>query len=734
VVVEGSGSGMLLRGTVLAPSETLLTGSVLLDGSGDIVCVGCDCSGESAYADATVVDCPDGTISPGLINTHDHIGYTEGAPIDHGSTRYDHRHDWRGSLSTPSNDTNLGREWGEVRMVMYGTTSMVGSGSADGMVRNLDNDSDNGGLATDEVNNQTFPLGDANESYRSNCDWSYSDGEAAVAEESSFVPHTAEGIDDYAAEEFRCMSDGFVGEDLVEENVAHVHAVGLTAMDYYRTARDRSQIIWSPRSNISLYGDTAQVSLFHSFGGVIAIGTDWTYSGSMTTTRELACAYDFNRTYLDGYFSDRDLWEMATVNGAIALGAEAELGALAPGLVGDIAVFDNKGDDPIQAIFDAEAADTVLVLRAGEALYGEADVVSALRSSCDSVTVCGSDRAICTQPEFGVSWGSMSSTLSGAYPAIHCDSTPDDEPTCVPSRPGEYDGSTDSGDVDGDGIEDGADNCPSIFNPPRPMDNNAQADADGDGTGDPCDATPLGTDYDGDGTDNDEDVCPIEDDDQSDADSDGKGDSCDPCPGVANPNSGCPAAVVTITDIQDGTLSDGDGVSVTGAIVTGIDGSGFSAQDPNAASVAYSGVYVYTSSDPGVSIGDEVTVVGTIDEYYDLTEIVASGWSVTGSGSISPEAVSLSQAASEEYEGVLITVTATVTNEDYDCSADVSSCSDTGLWELGGGSGVLLYDRMYDGSDWTNNIGADGDSVTVTGVMGYRYERRRLQPRSSSDF
>ena len=731
-LTAGTGAGVLLRGAVLAPDAIYDGGSVLIDGDGLIACVGCDCSGESAFSDATIIDCPDGAISPGLINPHDHITYTEGAPIDHGDTRYDHRHDWRGSLSTPSNNTSWGTEWGELRMVIGGTTSMVGSGYANGMVRNLDQDSANEGLDAPEVNNQTFPLGDSDEDFEDDCRWNWSDSEAAVAQESAYVPHTAEGIDDYAVGEFACMVDGFEGQDLVESNVAHVHAIGLSAPDYYRMARDGAQIIWSPRSNISLYGDTAQVPMFHRLGGIIAIGTDWTYSGSINTNRELACADSLNHNNWGSYFTDRELWEMATVNGAIALGAEAEIGALTAGLVADVAVFDRSGAQPFQAIFDADATGAVLVLRGGEALYGEDDVVGPLRSDCDVIDVCGEARAVCTQGEFGASFDTISSELSSDYPAIHC-GIPEDEPTCEPSRPGEYDGLT-ADDQDGDGLADSADNCPQMFNPIRPMDDGGQADADGDGEGDACDATPIGTDYDADGVPNDDDVCPVDADDQADADSDGKGDTCDPCAEISNPDLGCPAAVVTITEIQDGTLDEGVGVTITGAIVTGTDADGFTAQDPAAASPAFSGVYVYTDSSPGVSIGDEVTATGTTYEYYDLTEISASSWSVTGSGAITPTVVSLSDAASEDYEGVLITVTATVTDAAYDCSADGAECADTDLWELGGGSGVVVYDRMYADSDWASHVGSEGEEVTLTGVMGYRWVRRRLMPRTAADF
>jgi thrombospondin type 3 repeat protein len=51
-------------------------------------------------------------------------------------------------------------------------------------------------------------------------------------------------------------------------------------------------------------------------------------------------------------------------------------------------------------------------------------------------------------------------------------------------------------DLDGDGIDDGVDNCPMVFNAD-------QADTDGDGAGDACDNCPLPNpgqeDSDGDG-------------------------------------------------------------------------------------------------------------------------------------------------------------------------------------------------------------------------------------------
>ena len=88
--------------------------------------------------------------------------------------------------------------------------------------------------------------------------------------------------------------------------------------------------------------------------------------------------------------------------------------------------------------------------------------------------------------------------MGATYPAFFCD-VPADEPTCVPARSisvsqsGIYDGTVTSADTDGDGVLNEADNCPRVFNPPRPG-LGVQSDTDADGMGDPCDPCPFDTD------------------------------------------------------------------------------------------------------------------------------------------------------------------------------------------------------------------------------------------------
>jgi N-acetylneuraminic acid mutarotase len=121
------------------------------------------------------------------------------------------------------------------------------------------------------------------------------------------------------------------------------------------------------------------------------------------------------------------------------------------------------------------------------------------------------------------------------------------------------DGRVDEGfpDLDGDGIADCVDNCPTVANPSQPdADHDGMGDAcdtctdtDGDGFGDPgfpgntcptddCPAVanPSQQDIDGDGRGDACDNCPtVSNASQADTDGDGLGDACDNCPTVANP-------------------------------------------------------------------------------------------------------------------------------------------------------------------------------------------------------
>ena len=611
----------LLVGTVLTPTGVLRGGEVLVNSTGMITCVGCNCAAQAAGA--TQVRCPNGVISPGLINSHDHITYVQNYPYTDTGERYEHRHDWRKGLNGHTKITGVSGgasaneiRYGELRFLLGGTTSVLGSGSASGFLRNLDR-SEMEGLNQPYADYNTFPLGDSGgELIDDGCGYPNIEDTDYVAGLDAYVPHVSEGINAYALNEFLCVSDqSNGGEDLLEPQSAFIHGVGLTPMQYGAMAVEGTALIWSPRSNITLYGDTAKVTIADRMGVLIAIGTDWIPTGSMNMQRELKCADSYNTNFLNGHFSDRDLWLMATLNGAMGIAMDDAIGSIAEGRVADIAIYDGSSNADYRAVIDAQPNDVALVMRGGKVLYGEDGVVSSLSSeSCDTMDVCGSPKRLCAQGDIGITLSQLEADVGTQYPLFFC-GTPDNEPSCHPERPASVNGSTiytgvpTASDSDGDGIDDGVDNCPTIFNPVRPMDNGAQADFDNDGVGDSCDPCPLDAnstscttpdpnDSDNDGEPNATDNCPsVANADQADADADGRGDACDECPNT--PNAAPLACPTTIYDVKQGLSSSS--VGINNALVTGCAaGSGFFMQhkegDTDYNGSDYSGIFVYHPS------------------------------------------------------------------------------------------------------------------------------------------
>jgi hypothetical protein len=218
----------------------------------------------------------------------------------------------------------------------------------------------------------------------------------------------------------------------------------------------------------------------------------------MNMLRELACADAWNTVYLDDHFSPERLWEMATKNAASLTATGSETGTLAVGRVADLAVLDTTVRGDYDAILKAQPSDVVLVMRGGRILFGEEPRIDEVPNtgSCDPIDVCGSDRAVCLLDEIGQTYAQLASANASGYPLFFC-GTPAEEPTCTPKRfvsvagSTVYDGVPTAGDLDGDGLANASDSCPSVFNPIRPVDAGSQSDADSDGLGDECDPTPV---------------------------------------------------------------------------------------------------------------------------------------------------------------------------------------------------------------------------------------------------
>jgi len=706
-VTPGDAQGMLLTGDVLLPSTVLKGGQVVVDANGKIACVGCDCTAKASGM--ARVTCPEAVITPSLINSHDHVTFQSPPGVDSGE-RYEHRHEWRagknGHTKLPAGNT-AGKalvQYSELRHLIGGATSTVGSGGTSGLVRNLDRADDlMGQLGQPKIYYQTFPLGDSDaKMLTQGCGYAFKDTADSISMEEAYYPHVSEGISAAARNEFLCASTNEGGgQDLAEPQSAFIHSIGLRPDDYGLMASEKVTLIWSPRSNIRLYGDTAQVTTAARLGVPIALGTDWLQSGSMNMLRELRCADELNEKHYGGYFSARDLWRMATDWAAKAAKMDDVIGVLEEGKVADIAIFSAKKNPTYRAVVAGEVEDVALVMRSGKVLYGDDAVVTGLGAQgCDTLDVCGTAKRACIADEFLVDLAGLQAEVGpDAYPLFFCGgTTPKNEPSCAPSRPDSVNGSTtytgvsSPSDSDGDGLANDADNCPTVFNPVRPMDDGKQADFDADGAGDPCDVCPLEAnvkdcappnpdDIDADGVVDGSDNCPgVKNADQADEDMDGKGDVCDACP--STPNTGALACPVSIYDVKKGVVMAGAKVGVQNALVTACaEGKGYFLQtvdgDVGYQGVEDSAVYVFdpmVACGTTVSAGDRVDVnPATVSLYKGQTQLGGAKLVTLSSGNSLPPAVVLtpSDAATKlAYEAQLVRVE-NVTVEDVSVKPNV---------------------------------------------------------------
>src|SRR5262249_41882138 len=100
--VTAGDANRLVVGTVLTPTKIYRGGQVLVDDTGTIAFVGCkaDCDADATCKaramTATAITCPQGVVSPGLVNTHDHLTFTQTSPRKNPTAeRWEHRHEWR---------------------------------------------------------------------------------------------------------------------------------------------------------------------------------------------------------------------------------------------------------------------------------------------------------------------------------------------------------------------------------------------------------------------------------------------------------------------------------------------------------------------------------------------------------------------------------------------------------------------------------------------------------------
>ena len=333
---------------------------------------------------AKIID-SDGYIFPGLINGHNHVHYNC-MPIWDAPGRYTNRYQWGSEnsyktyVTYPNKALKQGNyynvlgeamKYAEVKELVSGTTAvqnskMASKGYEKMMVRNI------------EFANYGGPRAHATVAAVGDFDQDKADGYIENYEKGTYNAmflHISEGLDEKSRAEFDTLKD--LGLARKETIVIHGAALGQDELEYM--GKNNMTMVWSPVSNLILYGGTADIPTALHEGVNICLGTDWSPSGGKNLLMELKIADQYDNEYFGNVISDSELVRMVTCNPADAVSWTGYSGRLKEGLFADIAVYNKVDEDPYRSLIDSTEVDVQLVLIGGDPLYGNVEYMEVLK-------------------------------------------------------------------------------------------------------------------------------------------------------------------------------------------------------------------------------------------------------------------------------------------------------------------------------------------------------------------
>jgi 5-methylthioadenosine/S-adenosylhomocysteine deaminase len=364
---------ILLQGTIVTPNEVISDGWILIQ-DGRIRLIS---ESKPEMSNAIEIN-TGGIIFPGLIDLHNHVSFNV-FPRWQPERLFSDGYEWRttpeyisrvrGPYDQLVNNNHFCdmNTYGELRALVGGTTSILATASAScirGLVRNLDHSS--GFYRWPEFDEQHI----RNEiEMRAETDpATITSVQSFLAESRSeaFFIHLVQGVDTTSLDEFYFAQS----QGVLTDKTAIIHGIALGPAEFSAMHDAGVALVWSPRSNIELYGETANIGAALDAGVQIALAPDWAITGSSNMLDELHYAAAWNTENLSGRLTDQQLVMMITSIPAEIAGIDDKVGTLQTGLYADLLVIFGDRNDPNRALIQAQAGDVQLVFIGGQPIYG----------------------------------------------------------------------------------------------------------------------------------------------------------------------------------------------------------------------------------------------------------------------------------------------------------------------------------------------------------------------------
>jgi cytosine/adenosine deaminase-related metal-dependent hydrolase/C-terminal processing protease CtpA/Prc len=390
-----------LEGKVVTMDSKLAVldeGVVYVD-AGQIVAVEeTDAPAPAGFEDAPLIR-TGGTIYPGLIELHNHLSYNI-LPLWLVPKLFENRDRWKGHPEKRKLVTGpmqvLGKtpeyvpaivRWVEAKCLVSGVTTsqglaLYGVGIQPfyrGITRNVE-DTDDKALPEAKTRIADVEAKNAAKFLR------------RLERDSCLLLHLSEGGDEASRKHFKALH---VKDDkwAVTPALAGIHCVPLTADDYRIMAERGGSMIWSPLSNLLLYGKTADVKAAKEAGVLMGLGSDWSPSGSKNLLCELKVARLVSEA-LGGVFTKQELLAMVTTDAAKILKWDKVLGSLEAGKRADLMVVRGRQGDPYDRLLEARETSVSLVVINGVPRCGERRLMEPFGPGTEELSIGQAERIL----------------------------------------------------------------------------------------------------------------------------------------------------------------------------------------------------------------------------------------------------------------------------------------------------------------------------------------------------
>jgi len=329
------------------------------------------------FNDLTIIE-TEGYIYPGLIDLHNHLPYNflDLWPI---TKKFEDRYQWprlskyKTEISAPtkllanSNPVELVK-YAEIKALVAGVTSIDGYSKfnrtyAAWLLRNVEVEPF--GKLEPKIYQSVLKIKNEEE---------FLTVERKMNEGNAFIYHLAEGSSEELLAEYTDLEE----HGLLREKLVGIHCTALNTSNWKTLGKKGVKLVWSPLSNLLLYGKTADVVSAKNNGVIISLGSDWTPTGSKNLLWELKIADLYNKNSLSNVFTDLELAEMVTLNPANAIGVADEIGSIKVGLFADLVIFDNLNHDPYRNLIECSEKNLKLCIISGKPRYGDKQIMSKL--------------------------------------------------------------------------------------------------------------------------------------------------------------------------------------------------------------------------------------------------------------------------------------------------------------------------------------------------------------------